>query len=89
MNKWFIAPISFIQVKGVFSHFAVYGNQALLIEAVFTAFITAIGSEVKHIPDICRPKPGTLLDHLKHMLMIDSLITLGIVSPLWIRALEP
>ena len=80
VHKGFLSPVGLVQVEGVLLDLAVKGNKALLVFAVLSAFIPAVGGKVEHIPDVSGPQPGTVGDHFGDMFMEHALVGLGVVA---------
>ncbi len=81
-------PVSLIQVKRVFLRLPVDGHEALLVHAVFAALVPAVRGEIKHIPDMSGPEVRAGFHHFQHMLMIDALIGLCVISLFGMAALK-
>ena len=77
---FFFVPGSLVQIEGVFLERAVKGDDALLVLAVLAALITAVGGEIKQIPHMGGPQPGTFLNEFEHMLMVNALVAFGVVA---------
>ena len=54
---------------------------------MLAALIAAIGGKIKHIPHMGRPQPRTVGNHLCDMLMVNALVTLGVVALFRVAAL--
>ena len=87
MHERLLAPIGLVEIEGVFFQLAVKGDKSLLVLAVLAALIAAIGGKIKHIPHMGRPQPRTVGNHLCDMLMVNALVTLGVVALFRVAAL--
>ena len=85
--KGLLAPVRLVQVEGVLFDFAVKGDKALLVLAVFAALVAPVGGKVEHIPDMGRPQPRAVGNHFCHVLVVDALVGFGIVALFGVGAL--
>ena len=59
-----------------------------MVDTFLSTLVSAIASEVKHIPDVSRPDVRSLVDGFEHLLMVDCLIFFSIVKAFWMRGVE-
>ena len=80
MNEWFVRQPCFICIKGIFLIFAVKCHQPFMVHAIFTAFVSGICCEIKHIPYVRCPDIWSCIQLFDQFLMIMCLIFLCIIS---------
>ena len=80
MHKRFFGKPRLVGIKAVLFIVAVKRDESLVIHTVFAALGTRIRSEVKHIPNVRRPKVGAVNDLLNHLLVVICLIFLGVIA---------
>src|SRR5699024_2520818 len=76
--------VCLINVVGVFFHLSVQSYQSLIVSSFYTAFISGVAAEIKHIPDMSGPQIWSFVNDLSHMLMVLRLIFFCIVLAFWI-----
>ena len=77
-----LGPVSLIDKVAVLLGLAVHGDEALVVAAAHAALVTGSAAEVEHVPDVGSPHPGTVLEDLCHVLVVQCLILLGVVLAL-------
>ena len=55
-------------------------HQSLLILSLLAALVPAVRGKIKQIPDICRPQIRPVLNHSHHVLMVDTLKLLAVIT---------
>ena len=76
MNEWFVRQPCFICIKGIFLIFAVKCHQPFMVHAIFTAFVSGICCEIKHIPYVRCPDIWSCIQLFDQFLMIMCLCLL-------------
>ena len=82
MNKRLIAPVGFIQVEAVLLGLSVKCHQPLMVHTRLAALVSRVGREIEHVPDVCRPHPRMALEAFEHVLVVNCLILLRVISSL-------
>ena len=83
MNEWFIRQPCFICIKGIFLIFAVKCHQPFMVHAIFTAFVSGICCEIKHIPYKATPYIRTGRNRFPVLYMIIGLPVLRMPPTVW------
>ena len=81
-----LGPVCLVDKVAVLLGLAVNGHQALVVAACNAALVAGSTAKVEHVPAVGSPHPGTILEHLSQMLVVQCLILLGVVLALGIVA---
>ncbi len=79
MHHRLFVPVCLVDIIAVFLGFPVHGYQTFVVPSGYSAFISGRAAEVKHVPHMTGPEPGTLIQYFCHMFMIESLIFFAVI----------
>ena len=88
MNERIIAPPGFVQIEAVFFNLSVKGNKALVVHSRLATLVSCISCKIKHVPNVSRPHERISFKASEHVLMIDCLILLCVISSSWVLTVK-
>ena len=88
MHERLVAPPRFIDVEAVLLGLAVKRDQALMVHTRLAALVAGVGGKVVHVPDVGRPQPFVAVKAAEHVLMVDGLVFLGVVTAAGMAAVQ-
>ena len=59
-----------------------------MVHTRLTALVAGVGSKVVHVPDVGRPQPFVAVKAAEHVLMVDGLVFLGVVTAAGMAAVQ-
>lgn len=80
MEELLLAPVGFVEIEGILLDFSVEGDQSLVVLSRISALISSVRTEIKHVPDMRRPKIWVSFEAFQKMFMVNALIFFGIVK---------
>ena len=59
-----------------------------MVHTRLAALVAGVGGKVVHVPDVGRPQPFVAVKAAKHVLMVDGLVFLGVVTAAGMAAVQ-